>query len=258
MFRLCVAQAPAELDGTKERLLWLRDALPEIAGKQVDLVLLPELFATGYNIGADVALRAEPINGPIFAALSDMAQTFGVAIHCGLVEQEAARLCNAAICVSRDGALLSHQRKLAIPPGFEQTYFTPGKGCQVFELAGVRIATLICYDAEFPEAVRHVAGLGAELVLVPTALGAQWAWVAETMIPTRAFENGALLAYANSAGTERGMAFLGKSVIAAPDGVELARAGALPELLFAKIDPERVRAAQARLPYLQDRHRLNL
>jgi 5-aminopentanamidase len=94
------------------------------------------------------------------------------------------------------------------------------------------------------------------LILVPTALGADWSWVARSMIPTRAYENGVYLAYANSAGTEHGMAFLGASVIANPDGTEAARAGQHPELLHALLDPARVTAAQTRLPYLVDRQAL--
>ena len=76
------------------------------------------------------------------------------------------------------------------------------------------------------------------------------------MIPTRAYENGVYLAYANSAGIEHGMEFLGKSVIAAPDGVELARATDAPEILFATVEKTRVVQAQIRLPYLRDRSTL--
>jgi predicted amidohydrolase len=128
----------------------------------------------------------------------------------------------------------------------------------MFTLCGVKIATLICYDAEFPETVRHVAGLGAQLVVVPTALGAQWRWVAERMIPTRAYENGVYLAYANSAGSENGLSYLGASVIVGPDGVEDARAGSAPCIFEAEIDLDRVQAAQNRLPYLRDRYDLQL
>jgi predicted amidohydrolase len=55
------------------------------------------------------------------------------------------------------------------------------------------------------------------------------------MIPTRAYENGVFLAYANSAGTENGMTFLGQSFIAAPNGKELARAEASPQLIHTEL-----------------------
>ena len=106
-----------------------------------------------------------------------------------------------------------HQRKLAIPPGFEWDYFSPGQGCYLFTYKCFKITTLICYDAEFSETVRHVAAQGADLVLVPTALGTDWDWAGEKMMPTRAFENGVFFAYANGVGTQDGITFLSKSVI---------------------------------------------
>lgn len=250
---MAVGQSPADLAGTQARLAWLRSVLPEVARAGAKLLLLPELFACGYNIGDAITERAESLDGPTAVAIAEMARDHAVAIAYGFAERCEGEIYSAALCITPDGAALGHHRKLAIPPGFERDHLTAGRGCQLFEYRGLKIAILICYDAEFAETVRHVAGQGADLVLVPTALGAQWAWVAQTMIPTRAYENGIYLAYANSAGTERGFAFLGQSVVAAPDGQEAARAGAESEILLADIHLERVTAAQARLPYLQDR-----
>lgn len=258
MLRLAVVQAPAELDGVAARLGWLAASLSDIVDNGADLVLLPELFACGYNIGTQLEECAEPADGGVFQAMSFLAQEHRIAIHYGFVEREAGVLYNSSLCIGPDGAVLGHHRKLAIPPGFERGHFTAGQGCALFSYKGFSIATLICYDAEFAETVRHVALAGADLVLVPTALGADWGWVAHQMMPTRAYENGVFLAYANSAGIEQGMAFLGDSVIASPDGVELARAKEVPTVLYADLDKGRVAAAQARLPYLQDRGALRL
>ena len=251
-FCLAVAQSPAELATPRERLAWLRDALPDVAARKTDLLLLPELFVTGYNIGDQIVERSEPADGPSAKAISELAKAHGLAIHYGYAEACRADIFNAAQCFGPDGKRLGGHRKLAIPPGFEADYFTSGKGCSLFEYKGLRIGTLICYDAEFPETARHVASLGADLILVPTALGEKWGWVANTMIPTRAYENGVFLAYANSSGCENGLNFLGQSFICAPDGEELARAGGSAELIHADLDLARVRAAQRRLPYLDD------
>ena len=255
-FRLAVGQSPAELPTTPDRLDWLSEALPTIADESADLLVLPELFATGYNIGNQVAARAEAADGLIAQAIAALAKAHGVAIHYGFPEADGDMIFNAAQCFGPDGTRLGGHRKLVIPPGFEGDHFAPGRGCTLFTYRDVRIATLICYDAEFPETARHVASLGAELILAPTALGAQWEWVAQRMIPTRAYENGVYLAYANSAGTENGMPFLGQSFVATPDGQELARAGAQPELIYGTLQLDKVTAAQSRLPYLKDREML--
>jgi predicted amidohydrolase len=229
-----------------------------VVAEKADLLLLPELFLCGYNIGEAVRQRAEPANGAGSEAIASLAKQSGCAILYGFAEAAEDKLFNSALCVAPDGRVLSHQRKLAIPPGFERRYFSRGAGCALFDYGGLTCATLICYDAEFPEAVRHVAGQGAQVVFVPTALGDQWGWVAQQMIPTRAYENGIYLAYANSAGTQNDMVFLGESVVAAPDGTEVVRAGDGAEVLYADLDTGRVKAAQARLPYLADRHQLKL
>jgi predicted amidohydrolase len=251
-FRLAVGQSPAELATPRARLEWLRGVLPEVVSMQTDLLLLPELFATGYNIGDQIAARSEPADGPTAQTFAALAKAHGVAIHYGFAEACGEDIFNSAQCFGPDGTRLGGHRKLVIPPGFETNHFKRGEGCSLFSYRGLRIATLICYDAEFPETARHLAVMGAELILVPTALGAQWGWVSQTMIPTRAYENGVFLAYANSAGTENGMHFLGQSFIAAPNGEELARADTSPELIYAAIEHRRVAAAQTRLPYLND------
>lgn len=255
--RLAVGQAPADLASPKERLNWLSDKLPKITATGTDLLLLPELFATGYNIGDRIKTRAQPAKGATAQDIASLAKAHRIAIHYGFAELDSDTVYNAAQCFGPDGTRLGGHRKLLIPPGFERDHFTPGRGCTLFNYRGIRIATLICYDAEFPETVRHVASLGAELVLVPTALGDQWAWVSQRMIPTRAYENGIFLAYANSAGDEHGMKFLGQSFIATPDGKELARATAEPAVIHGDLQLDLVSKAQARLPYLKDRDALH-
>ena len=249
--RLALAQTDAAMDPAA-RLEWLAATLPQVRGQGAELLLLPELFAHGYNIGDAVRTRAEPLDGPTAKAMAALARRHSIALHYGFAETSGEDVFNAAICLGPQGDMLVHQRKLMLPPGFEQDYFTQGAGCSFFDYCGLRIATLICYDAEFPETVRHVAQLGAQLVLVPTALGAQWGHVADTVMPARAFENGVALAYANSAGTENGMAFLGHSVIVGPDGTRAAQAGGAAEVIFADITAAQVEAAQSRLPYLRD------
>ena len=258
MFRLAVLQSPSELVGPEARLAWLGDMLREITGRGVDLVLLPELFMTGYNVGSNLVAWAEPADGPFARRVAALAKADEVAIHYGYPECCDGMIYNAAQCIGPDGECLGTHRKLILPPGFEADHFHPGAGCTVFTYRGLRIATLICFDIEFPETARHAAELGAELLLVPTALGSQWGWVGRTMVPTRGFENGIFLAYANHSGTESGMSFLGESFVSSPDGRELIRAGAAPAVLTVEIDVTLVRAAQARLPYLADRLKIAL
>ena len=229
------------------------------SGHPVELVLCPELFASGYNVADDLHALAEPAAGAFFSRFAALAKSLDTAIAYGYPERDEGRIYNAAALVSADGELLANHRKQLNSPGsFEVDCFTPGDRPTMLTYRGIEIAILICYEVEFPEAVRGAAAAGAGLVLVPTALGAQWGVVAERVVPARAFENGVWLAYANHAGSENGLDYLGGSVIVAPDGHIEAAAGADEALIVAAIDARRVAAAQQRLPYLEDRKRYRI
>ena len=253
---LAVAQSPGELTGAEERLTWLRDLLGAQEEGAIDLLVLPELFQCGYNIGEGLSDAAQTPDGPFAKAVADMSHRHGLAILYGYAERQGNQLFNSAICFDAAGQVVGHHRKLLLPPGFEGDHFAPGAECTLFDLNGVSVAILVCYDVEFPENLRHVAQQGAELVAVPTALGAQWGIVADKLVPTRAFENGVYIAYANHCGTEHGLTYYGGSCIAAPDGSDAARAGGDPGTIHAIVRTGAVVQAQSRLPYHKDR--LNL
>ena len=229
------------------RLARLSDALRH---ERLDLVVCPELFLSGYDVGDSLVKLAETSDGPFSRQVARLARSSGTAIVYGYPERDGDRVYNAAVCIDSAGQLVANHRKMLLPPGVEGRYFTPGDRLTLFDLDGVRCSILICYEAEYPEAVRAAAEAGATVVLVPTALVDDWGSVALQMMPTRAFENGIWLLYANHAGTENGARYLGASCIVAPDGKDAARAGIGEELILADLDLKRATAAQARLPYL--------
>ncbi len=123
----------------------------------------------------------------------------------------------------------------------------------VAELDGLKIGILICYDVEFPEAVRSLALAGAELIAVPTALIRPFEFVARVLVPARAIENQVFVAYAGLCGDEGDLGYCGLSCIVGPDGQDLARAGTDPALLFADVDPSTIPECRKTNPYLSDR-----
>jgi len=223
-----------------------------IAGQGLDLVVCPELFMSGYHVGEQLHELAEPTDGPFSQQAAQLARTTGTAIVYGYPERDGDSVFNSALAISADGTPLANHRKLAIPPGSEEGWFAPGQGLTLFQLGGMTCGLLICYDAEFPEAVRAACLAGAETVIVPTALSDQWDQVADRVMPARAFENGCWLLYANHAGAENGLVYHGGSCIVSPQGRDVARAGPDEQLITATIDAASVAAARARLPYFRD------
>ncbi len=134
-----------------------------------------------------------------------------------------------ATLVDEDGdELLSYAKVHLFGPEERQAFVPAAASPGVVDFHGVRTSLVICYDVEFPEAVRAAAVRGAELLLVPTALAEGFDAVPQVLIRARALENQLTVAYANHSGTEDGCDFLGGSVIAAPDGGLLAAAGPGP------------------------------
>ena len=231
----------------------LRRALGSDATRDLDLLVCPELFATGYNIGDRAQALAEPADGFYFQEIAALASQAGTAVLYGYPERHDGRVYNSAACISAEGALLANHRKLHLSGPYERAQFVTGDDLTLFTVKGVRIAILICYDVEFPEAVRGCALSGAELVCVPTALGAEWLHVSQRTVPTRAMENGVYIAYANWPGTENGLAYAGSSCVVGPDGFDIARAGDTAGLIAADITRTAIDTARSRLPYLKDR-----
>jgi predicted amidohydrolase len=135
-----------------------------------DLVVLPELSALEYSDDAFTCLDAleEPMYGPSFETYSTLARTIGAGIVYGfaLRDGDARYICQAV--VDSRGKLVGHFEKLHLAnygASAETAHFSPGHQLFVFELHGLRIAPLICYDIRFPELVRRLVELDVDVVL---------------------------------------------------------------------------------------------
>ena len=254
--RAALLQGPEEPGTKAEMLVRLAQAARQAASAGAQLLVLPELFLTGYNIGADaVRAQAETATGPAAAQVAAIARQSGVALLYGYPERGVdGCLYNSALLLGPKGETLANYRKTHLFGDMERETFMPGSEPFILaELAGKRVGLLICYDVEFPELVRGLVVRGANLVAVPTALMRPYDFVPRMMLPVRAFENQVFLIYANRCGTESGMAYVGESCIVAPDGSVLARAGAGEEMLAANLDDAAMAESRALNTYLQDR-----
>ncbi|GAA4789734.1 MULTISPECIES: carbon-nitrogen hydrolase family protein [Streptomyces] len=252
--RTALLQSSGRPGDVAANLKVLDEAAARAAEAGAGLLVCPELFLTGYAIGDAVPRLAEPADGPGAAAVAEIAVRHGLAVHYGYPERSGELVHNSAQLIGPDGTRLANYRKTHLFGCFEQEHFTPGDRPVVqAELDGVRIGLLICYDVEFPENVRAHALAGTDLLLVPTAQMHPFQFVAESMIPVRAFENQMYLAYVNRTGPEGEFEFVGLSSLAGPDGTVRARAGRGEELVVGEVDPEFLAASRRANPYLLDR-----
>jgi nitrilase len=230
----------------------LSGAARAAAAAGATLLLTPECWLGGYNV--DVAAGAEQADGPSAVTIAALARETGVAIAYGYAERDGKEVYNSAAVIGPAGTVLGQYRKTHLFGDFERAAYAPGKSfCQPFSLGGFSLGLLICYDVEFPEAVRATALAGADLILIPTALTPEYAVVPELIVPARALENQVFVAYCNHAGAEEGLDYMGGSCIAAPNGRKLAAAGAGEALLIADLNPAMIAACAATFPYRAER-----
>jgi predicted amidohydrolase len=244
---------PAEVDANLAALERVAQAAA-LAGAA--LLLAPECWLCGYNIGAAVAELAETRDGASARRIAGIARQYGIAIAYGYAEREGLHgaVYNAAQVIGPDGASLAHYRKNHLFGPLERAAFKAGDGFEPpFRFGDFAIGLLICYDVEYPEAVRTLRLMGTELILVPTATTDEYGVVPDIIVPARAIENQLYLAYCNHAGVENGMRFLGRSRMVGSDGATLAAAGAGDALLIAQVDREVLNCSPDIYPYLADR-----
>ncbi|MGP4003369.1 carbon-nitrogen hydrolase family protein [Streptomyces sp. 8N706] len=253
--RIALYQGPGGVPRTSEDSLGaLSDSARRAAAAGARLLLTSELYLTGYAVGSDLPDLAETADGPGARRIAEIAADHGLAIAYGYPERSGCALHNSVQLIGPDGARLANYRKTHLFGEFENTSFTPGDDPVVqADLDGVRIGLLICYDVEFPETVRAHALAGTELLLAPTALMRPYEIVAQTVLPSRAWESQLYIAYANRCGPEGEFDFAGLSCLAAPDGTVRARAGATGDLVVADADPDVLKASRAENTYLSDR-----
>ena len=240
------------LDGVAARLKKLKEKAREAVGKGADILVCPELYLSGYNIGDGVQTSAIALGDDVINEIKAIAGDNNIAIFCGYPEKMGEDIYNALLCVSSSGDILASYKKQNLVGDYENTYFSKGTQDTVVSVKGWNIGVLICYDVEFPETTRRLAQSGADLIIVPTALGDAWSFVSEKLIPVRAFENGLYVAYANYAGREGDMKYLGGSRVEGPEGKNYALAGDGEELIFAELDKSAITKIRKRLPYLEN------
>ena len=254
--RIALLQCAPGAPDTAAGLGRLDAAAARAAAAEAALLVTPEMFLTGYAIGAYAVQRlAEPADGPAARAAAAIARRHGVALLYGWPERcDDGAVYNAVQLLGADGTALAGYRKTHLFGDLDRAQFGAGDRLSpVVELGGFRLGLAICYDIEFPEVARALALAGAEAILVPTANMTPFESVARRLVPARAEESTVFVAYANYVGRESGFEYCGLSCVVAPDGSDLARAGTGEELLVAELERGRLDAARAQLGYLRDR-----
>lgn len=254
--KIAVLQCEPVTEGAQGAFRELDAHAAMAADKGADILVTPEMYLTGYNIGVDaVRSAARPVDGAYRNRLSGIAERHGIALVSGYpIATEDGAIHNAIQLIAADGELLMTYAKTHLYGAVDRAQFSAGNTlAPVVEYKGNTLGFAICFDIEFPEVARLLAVRGADIILVPTANMLPYESVATRLVPARAEENGCYIAYANYCGSEDPFDYCGLSCIVAPDGNDLARAEDRKEILFADCKREEIERVRALTPYLEER-----
>jgi len=212
----------------------------------LELLVLPEFFATGYQfVSADeVSELSEPIQGGLTTGfLSDLSREKDMYIVAGLPEKDGDTFYNSAILTGPDGFIGTYRKTHLFFE--EKLFFSPGNtGFNVWKTRAGVIGIMICFDWFFPESMRALALLGAEIIAHPSNLVLPYCPQA---MPTRCLENRVFAITANRTGLEerkegQSLTFIGQSQVVSPGGEVLVKASENEEkLLTIDIQPQDAR-----------------
>lgn len=242
--RLAVGQMHCVPGDVAANLDIIRVLVGQAAQGGAALVVLPEMVTTGYFISDRLAELGEPTGGPTERRLSAIARDAGIHLAVGTVLRDGESYFDAQLLFAPDGALLATYRKAHLFSA-EREWFSAGDEPMVVDTALGRIGMTICYDLLFPEYVRRLVDLGADIIINSTNWITddfqrdRWGWsgpTVQSLAATRALENGVWLAMASCVGPEWKFDSIGHSCIVAPSGKLLASMGAGRGVALAEVE----------------------
>jgi predicted amidohydrolase len=251
--RVTLCQMNIQVGSPEANLQKAADWISDAASRGSHLVLLPELWSTGYALDRAVEL-ASTYGTEIAAQISAIARKNRVLVGGSTLEADGGRVYNTFRLFSSAGDLIACYRKIHLFRLMEEDlWLAPGNEMVVADTEFGPAGLAICYDLRFPEIFRGYAVRGARLMLVP----AEWPiarvehW--RILLKARAIENQVFVAAVNAAGDSGGTVFGGHSAVIGPLGEEICAAGPEECLITADLDLAAPDRAREKMDILRDR-----
>lgn len=218
-----------------------------------DLVLLPEMFSTGFSMTPDLAEDAA--DGPSIRWMKAAAARKGLAVAGSLMVAENGHAYNRFYFVTPEGDVHTYDKRHLFSLAEEEKYFTPGHHQVIITYKGWKIAPMVCYDLRFPVWARRSAGFDYDLLIYTANWPEQRNHAWKTLLMARAIENQAYVAGINRVGTDgTGKNYSGDSAVHNALGQPLVIAPAGEEgVYYAELDKPALNELRSTLPFYNDR-----
>ncbi|MFC5711219.1 carbon-nitrogen hydrolase family protein [Thalassorhabdus alkalitolerans] len=187
---------------------------------QAELLVFPEMSATGYFLDATILEQGESREGETFEKVSSLAKRKNVYIIYGFPETAEPgenRLYNSINVVTPLGERAATYRKVHVT-ALEKAYFKPGSNIQTVETELGTLGLMICWDLAFPEMARLLQKKGSHLLVAPSAWEMPYQYAFKQFAAARAIDQSLFVAAVNHTGQSEVLDFFGESVFFLPDG----------------------------------------
>jgi predicted amidohydrolase len=230
--------------------------LNEVETNQVDLIVLPEMFHTGFTMSSE-ALAEEMKDSQGIDWLKSLAKDKNTGIYTSLIIKENNSFFNRGIFVYPNGEIKTYDKRKLFALAEENLFFSPGKKTTIVDFKGWKIQLQICYDLRFPEISRNQID-GQEnptfdiLIYVanwPEKRNLHW----KNLLIARGIENQSYVIGVNRVGVDgKGLNYSGDSCLVDPLGATIACQPNHEQLLFVKLSWDNLNKVRLSLPFLKD------
>jgi len=217
--------------------------------KATDLVVLPEMFSTGFTMHAEA--HAERMDGRAVSWMRETAGKLGTAVCGSLIIEEDGRFFNRFLLMRADGKVEFYDKRHLFRLAGEHEHYAAGPAVRTLELKGWRLRPMVCYDLRFPVWSRNRNDYDLLVYVANWPDRRHQAW--ETLLRARAIENLAFVAGVNRIGTDgNDIRYVGGSAVIDYLGNYLASPGEAPGIFSATLDMEGLLAFREKFPFYLD------
>ncbi len=249
--RITLVQTALHWENPQANLQQLDDKLASLAGK-TDLVILPEMFTTGFSMNA--AALAEPMKGPTMQWLARKADGLKAVITGSFIAEENGRHYNRLVWMRPDGSYETYDKRHLFTFAEEHRHYTAGEQRLIVELNGWKVLPLVCYDLRFPVWSRNTEDYDLLIYVANFPELRRFAW--QSLLVARAIENLAYTIGVNRVGTDgKGISYAGDSVLLDFSGQARYQASHVEDIFTTTISYQAQQAFRQRFAFLNDRDR---
>lgn len=230
--KIALFQMYIEWENKKQNYKHLESELEELQGKNLDLLLLPEMSFTGFSMDIDKTKEAD---NQTVNQMKEYATRYNVSIGFGWVKDYGEKAENHYTIVDKDGKIVSDYIKIhPFSYSGEDKKFQSGKQIVSCSFQEIEFSTFICYDLRFPD-VFQIASKTADIIIVPANWPQSRSEHWKTLLKARAIENQVYILAINCYGIINNQYYSGDSCVINPNGQVLERLSDTEGIVFYEL-----------------------